>query len=348
MARQPKRKAQEEAQDDGIEVEVGGEHAAADQGAVAAAGADETAKDQAAAAEGDAGKDQGPTPEEIEAWRKAHEEADDLRKRIDDAERRAQEAAKRAQEADERAHAAGRSTNEAKVAAITNSMEVLNAKIAAGKDSIAKAYEAGDFAAIAEATTTLTKLQAQLIQLEDGKDALAEEAKRPAPKPQPASDLEAKLQGVPVKSADWLRQHPEFVTDDAKARKVLAAHNLAMLNDIAVESDTYFRFIEEQVGLRKAQAAADDEGDDDGEVEVDTQPARTGGKGAARKGAVAAAPVSRGSGGGLRSDGGNTQTRVRLTPGQLATAERLGMTPKKYAENWLKYQARERARGNIR
>jgi len=353
MAKQPGKrvtvKTQETSADDGLEVEVGGQ----DEGAAEAAVVTKTEDQQPdvkvetqAATEAEA--DQGPTQEEIDAWRKAHEESEGLRKRAEDAERRAADAAKRAQEADERAAVAGKGTIEAKTAAITNSIDALSGKLAAHKQSIARAHEAGDFAAVADATVELTKVQAQLMQLEEGKSALAEEARRPAPKPQPSSEIEAQLQGVPQKSADWLRAHPEYLTDSGKQRKVLAAHQLAVINDIVPESDTYFRFIEEQVGLRqKARPTADDDGDDDGEVEIDDAPAtRTPAKGAVRKGAVAAAPVSRSQGGGLRADGGSRPTRVRLTAGELATAERLGMTAQRYAQRKLEYQEREKLRGN--
>ena len=55
------------------------------------------------------------------------------------------------------------------------------------------------------------------------------------------------------KSAAWLRAHPECVTDPKMNARMLAAHNLALADDIPVESQEYFDRIEAGIKPVKAQ-----------------------------------------------------------------------------------------------
>jgi hypothetical protein len=65
----------------------------------------------------------------------------------------------------------------------------------------------------------------------------------------PADPLAAMERTAP-RSADWLREHPEFLADATKNAKMRAAHFDAVAHDITPESDAYFKHVEKYVGVR--------------------------------------------------------------------------------------------------
>jgi hypothetical protein len=52
------------------------------------------------------------------------------------------------------------------------------------------------------------------------------------------------------KTAQWMREHKDWVTDPRKNAKVTGAHNFAVSEGLTPDTDEYFEFVEKMVGLR--------------------------------------------------------------------------------------------------
>jgi hypothetical protein len=194
------------------------------------------------------------------------------------------------------------------IATTTQALDVLEGKYA-------EAAAAGDWAAAAKVQREIGSNSARLLQLENGKTALE---KAPKPVARESSDpVEQFTSNMTPRSAAWVRAHPEFVRDARLNRKMIRAHEDAIDEGIAPDTDAYFESIEKTLALRQAPA-------DDGETEVALSDAAR--PTSQRSPAPAAAPVSRsGNGNGSRPN------VVRLSAEQREIAKLNGMTDEEYA-----------------
>lgn len=140
----------------------------------------------------------------------------------------------------------------------TNLKVIENAINAAASDKkgilseIASAKEAGDYAAEADALDRLQTVNIKMSRLNEGRAELErrnEEAKELAA----LDPVERYVQGMPPRSANWVRQHGEYVTDPDKRAELETAHYAALGNRHAPGSPQYFEFIETELGLRGQQ-----------------------------------------------------------------------------------------------
>lgn len=133
------------------------------------------------------------------------------------------------------------------------------------EQAYADAMAAGDYAAAAKAQRAIAQAESHLLQLENGKARLEEalsqttEGRVEAPKlpsfePKvPRSQVEVYAERLTPKSAAWLREHPEVVD---RIPRLSRAHEDALEDGIVAETPEYFQYIEERLGLRKAQPEA--------------------------------------------------------------------------------------------
>lgn len=178
----------------------------------------------------------------------------------------------------------------------------------AEKDYIA-ASEAGDFAAQARAQRKMAGAESRIQRLTEAKDDLDDAAKRrpapgtetrpAAPARRPVADPIERLivdGNISGKSAAWLRAHPEVADPKTNAR-MMAAHNLAIADDIELESAEYFQRIEEGIkpGAKRVEPTPKPNGD-------------------GRR------PSSAAASGGAAGGGLNGGTEVRLTKGEALSA----------------------------
>jgi len=199
-------------------------------------------------------------------------------------------------------------------------------------ESLKKEYSAAlgaqDFDKVADLQLEMSTNAAKLLALENGKARLEKEPK-PTPRQQQQQDMVEEFAGrCSPPAAAWVRAHPDYVRDAHKNRLMLAAHELALAQDIKADTDEYFEAIEKTLNLRKPVPNGNGNGnghDPDHNAEIDPM------SDAARpkpKAAPAAAPVSRsGTGAGARP---NT---VTLSPQEVEIAEMNGLTPEEYAKN---------------
>ena len=199
---------------------------------------------------------------------------------------------------------------------LVNAIDTVKGNTAHLKRAYAEAAAAGDWDAAAEAQSEMANNAAKLLQLENGKIALEQEAKAPR-REQPAADpVESLARQLTPRSASWVRAHPEFARDPRQYQRMLAAHNLVVGDGIEPDSDDYFDAIEQTLKIKPIT-----------KVEVDDDATAGAAKVVQERGAPPAAPVTR-SGNG--SGGRNT---VRLTAEQVEMASNMGMTAAEYAKN---------------
>jgi hypothetical protein len=179
----------------------------------------------------------------------------------------------------------------------------------------------GDPKAQAEAYRRLAKAETAISTLEAGKEELdaakrqaEEQAKRPQPQPQPRRQPADPLENVnlPDSAKNWLRAHPDFLTDSRKNAKIQALHYDVVDEGHAPFSTAYFESLEQHLGMRKASAAGAGDGG----------------------GSIVSAPVTRD--GPASSGGGGRQTRITLTKEQKDAAKMAGITEQEYAKNLIK------------
>jgi phage I-like protein len=97
---------------------------------------------------------------------------------------------------------------------------------------------------------------------------------------------------------------------------MIAAHNLAVANDIEPDSDEYFHTVEQTIYNKKPVTDVKEDDDDD-------DPMAAAAKAMPTRSAPPAAPVSR---------GGTNSRSMRLTPAEREAAEMSGQTEQEYAQ----------------
>lgn len=239
-----------------------------------------------------------------------------------EAERKArQEAQRRATEAEYSAYEAQGEVQDTSLHLVSNAIDTVIQNNNILKANYREAMSMGDYDTAADIQSEMSSNAAKLLQLEQGKQALESQPRQPAPAPYVADPVEALASQLSPRSADWVRRNPQFATDPRLYQKMLAAHNLAMADDIPADSDDYFNAIEDTLRIRRQ----DNSGDYDAMADA-AKPTQ-------RRSAPPAAPVSRSGGGG-----GSKPNRVTLTAAEREMASMMGMTPEEYGRNKLTLQ----------
>jgi hypothetical protein len=232
------------------------------------------------------------------------------------------EAEKRARQAAEREYAAKNETTDTQISFLGNAINSLQQETTYLKAGYREAMATGDYDRAAEIQQRMSDNSARLQTMENGKDSLERQAKQTAPQYQQSMDpVEARASTLSPRSANWVRNNPQFATDQRLFQKMIAAHNLAMADGIAPDSDEYFATVEETLRIRRPEPVYEDPTEQAATV---TQKRYT---------APPAAPVSRsGTGTGTRAN------VVRLTEAEQEIAASMKMTNQEYAKNKLALQ----------
>ena len=178
------------------------------------------------------------------------------------------------------------------------------------------AMEIGDFDRAAEIQKTLAVNAHKMMELERGYQDL-----RNAPPPPPVQQappgemtVDDIIQKVTPRSAEWLRENKRHLPDSRSIRIMARAHEDAIDHGMVPESDQYFRFVENRLGINRKQEFYD--GDD----------AMSGAAKATKsRQSPPSAPVSR--------QPVDSQTRpgvIRLTAEQVEAAKISGISPQEY------------------
>jgi hypothetical protein len=234
-----------------------------------------------------------------------------------------------AQEAERRGMSVYELNNENQLKAAEEQLETLTAQQEA-------AMEGGDFKLAADLNRKMHRLGGQLALLERDKVALAQQkgqmqqrqqrppqTRQPA-EPEPANALERALQGRTEPTKNFLRKHPDLVRSDGSLKRTaIDAHERALDDGHAVDSQGYFDYIEKIIGGQGGQAMSNGQGEaGDRAVAPPRQRAPT-----------MAAPPERGS-----PPGGDNLAagEFRMTPKMRRLAEEQGVSPKEWAQNYVR------------
>lgn len=243
-----------------------------------------------------------------------------------DTEKNARAAAEqKAKEEARRADSSLKEVGTTQLQLVTNAISTLKADSERLESDYEVAFAAGDGKALAKIQRAMADGAARLLQLENGKTAMEEEAKRFKDTPETSTivdPVEALASQLTAPSAEWVRKHPEYARNPRLNRKMIRAHEDAMDEGVEPDSEAYFEFIEKTVGIRKG-----DDADAGSAMSEAAAPAQ-------RRASSAAAPVSHsGTASGARPG------RVTLTKEEAEIAEMNGMTNKEYYEQKMKIQS---------
>ena len=133
---------------------------------------------------------------------------------------------------------------------------------------------------------------------------------------QPPSEpiAEQIARSVSPKSAAWIRANSDVIDSEKAVKRMVRAHDDAVDDGIEPETEEYFAFIEQRLGIRR------DSGDEEA-PEAPPPPRRSS--------PPPAAPVSR---------GGQRPNVVRLTKAEAEAAKMFGMSEVEYAKNKVALQ----------
>jgi len=218
------------------------------------------------------------------------------------AEARARDAESARAAAEEQAQSARTEASETRHSAIDQALANAKAASEGAQSEYKAAMEAGDWTKASEAQARLADARYDLKNYEYQKQAMEARAAQPQRQQQFGDPVEAYINGIAQRtpnSANWLRGHRDWITDQKKNAKLTSAHWSAVGEGLMVDSPEYFDHVERMIGM-KAEPP---------------KPDRTNGGAARRQPAAPVAPVSPSPGG---TSGGGTE--VRLTKGEAAAA----------------------------
>jgi hypothetical protein len=181
-------------------------------------------------------------------------------KRLAEAEREARKAAEEyARQQAEQISSARGEVQDSNLKIILNAIDATESAASNAERDYAEAMAAGDYSAAAKAQRMIAQAESHLLQLQNGKQRLEESLQQttegsvgatevPSFEPKiPQDPIEVYASRLAPKSAQWLREHPEVVSQN-KVGKLTRAHQDAVEDGLVAESPEYFRYIESRLG----------------------------------------------------------------------------------------------------
>lgn len=267
-------------------------------------------------------REEAPQPSAEEVLKKQVEElrkAEQLqRDRAVQAERAREEAIRKAREREVEVTKSRGELLQTRKDAISAALAAAKSEADSAQREIENAAAVGDTKAQAEAYRKLSRAEANIVDLERGDAAIkAEEKSLEAETAKPSTQQEDPLDktGLPDTAKNWLRSHPDYMSDPRKNAKIQALHYDVLDEGHSAFSPEYFESLERHLGLREKEPAPQRE-----------QPQQ-------QRGPLVSAPVSREA---PSSDGVTRPGLIRLTAAQREAAKMAGITEKQYAEQLSK------------
>lgn len=234
-------------------------------------------------------------------------------------------------EAENRAREASRFASEAKIETEDTQLHLIKSAIDTVKRNneqlrslYAQAMSNGEYEKAAAVQEDIATNAYRLQELDKGRDAMEN---RPKAAP-PTDPVEALASQLTPRSANWVRKHPNCVTDQRLYQKMVAAHSIAMADGHTADTDEYFEAVEQVMGMKKRAPGPVVEDDNPmSEAAAPVQPRRSAPP-------PAAPPTRSGSAGNTRA--------IRLSEAELEIAEMNNMTPQEYHAQKLRIAAESR------
>jgi hypothetical protein len=232
------------------------------------------------------------------------------------------DAEKRAKEAVENARSSKMDVERTNLQLLETAIETIKQDQASLKARLRDAMQLGDHETVFEVQEQIAKNTFKMENIEDGRRRLEAQIKNP-PMETSNDPVEALASQLTPRSADWVRRHPQCVTDQRLYQKMIASHNLAVADGYAPDSDEYFTFIEDTMKL-----APRNEPRREIRMEEEDSPMSSASTATKQRTAPPAAPVSR-----TASSGQSRPNVVRLTKDEREMAQMMGMSDQEYAKN---------------
>jgi hypothetical protein len=250
----------------------------------------------------------------------------ELRRRLEAESKARYEAEVRAHQAAQQVSRAYNEVEDTQLHLVNSAIDTVKRDNDVMKANYRDAMATGDYDRAAEIQEAMSINSAKLLQLENGRQRMQEAGRTeykapPPPRPVYADPIEQIKNAVSPRSAGWLERNRGYLGDDRKIQRMFRAHEDAVDEGLEPDSDAYFKFVENRLGIREQS-----------ETESES-PLSSAASSTSRRSAPPAAPVSRsGTGTGSRSN------VVRLTAEEREMAEMMGMTDQEYAKNKVMLQ----------
>lgn len=243
---------------------------------------------------------------------------DELQRRLEQEKQARYEAEQRARLAAAQAERAQTEVADTNYHLVESAIETLKREKQLVKQELVNAHAQQDFERIAELQDELAKHNADLSALKNGQKAMKKEGKQyqegiPVQQMAPPQGdmIDQIAAAVTPRSAAWINANRDSLNNQKTINKMFRAHEDAVDDGIQPDSDEYFRYIENRLGIAEGEDAPQ----------------------SSRRASPPAAPVSRGGNGT-----GSRPNVVRLTPEMREMAQLMGMTEQEYAKNLLELQ----------
>jgi hypothetical protein len=189
-----------------------------------------------------------------------------------------------------------------------------NSEVAAAKEQLKQAYEAGDADRIADAQEAMTDAKLKLKDYQRFKPALQETETSVERKPEQA---QTRQQATDPKAESWREKNTWFGADEEMTALALGLHEKLVRSGVDPRSDDYYQRVDETMRKRFPE-----------NFEEEQTQTKDAGKPAPRKAANVVAPATRST----------APKQVRLSASQVAIAKRLGLTNEAYAKEMIKLE----------
>lgn len=262
------------------------------------------------------GAEENPLQKQLEALKKSEAVVKEQNARL---QREREEAIRSARDREAEVAKFQKEASQSRGESISATIAAASAEIASALKDIKEAKDIADTAAESEAIARLTEAQGNLRDAKRGQAALEAEAKEAAEAPKnqtktaPTTEQIIDGSSLPDVAKQWLRAHPEFISDPRKNARIQALHNVVVgQDDKEAYSPEYFEAMEERLGMKEKpkKSVEDDEQDNNG-------------------GSIVSAPVSREV---PDSSGKRSSDSQTLTVAQREAAKMSGITEVEYAK----------------
>jgi hypothetical protein len=243
-----------------------------------------------------------------------------LNKKLEEERKARMEAEAVARQATEQARVLHNEASDSNLHLVSGAIESVRRDQEILKSHLRDAMAIGDYDKAADLQEQMASNITNLRQLERGFDEMKQQ---PRLQPQTASssevDVDYLINNVTPRSAEWLQRNREHVSDARAIRVMKRAHEDAVDYGIAPESDAYFQFVENRMGIG---------GDSRKSIPEVDNVMSSAASSTQRRSAPPSAPVSR-----QPIDSPNRPGVIHLTAAEVEAARISGITPQEYYKN---------------
>jgi len=243
-----------------------------------------------------------------------------LNKKLDEERKARMEAEAVARQATEQARVLHNEASDSNLHLVSGAIESVRRDQEILKSRLRDAMAIGDYDKAADVQEQMASNITNLRQLERGFDEMKQQPRlQPQTVPSSEVDVDYLINNVTPRSAEWLQRNREHVSDARAIRVMKRAHEDAVDYGIAPESDAYFQFVENRMGIG---------GDSRKSIPEVDNVMSSAASSTQRRSAQPSAPVSR-----QPIDSPNRPGVIHLTAAEVEAARISGITPQEYYKN---------------